>query len=168
MHRLEDVASVLHVANRDFFEEAVGIELLRVGRSQDVSIKIAARDGFFKDRRIRGHAPQAVVFNIPFQLSAGEQVSANVIHPGGLSVGEQPLQWVCSLAGTYARDRRRCRHTGSPSFRKGFETLLYASAAWARFSLRIPIVFLTVSSPLQTLLPALSLFPAAARAVLRS
>src|SRR2546425_7158879 len=31
IHRLENVARVLHVAEGDFFEEAVGVEFLRVG-----------------------------------------------------------------------------------------------------------------------------------------
>jgi hypothetical protein len=36
--RLEDVAGVLHVAEGDFFEQAVGIELFRVRRHQDIVV----------------------------------------------------------------------------------------------------------------------------------
>src|ERR1700704_4049857 len=62
--------------------------------------------------------PESVVINILFQSAAGEQVSADVIHPRGLSVGHQPLQWVRSLPGAHAWDRRRSRHTGSPYISK--------------------------------------------------
>ncbi len=38
IHRLEDVARVLHVANRDFFENAVGVEFFRVRRSENLVV----------------------------------------------------------------------------------------------------------------------------------
>jgi len=79
---LEDVARIPNVAERNHFKHAIGIELLRLGRVQDVRVEVAACDGFLEDRRIGGHSAQAIVIDVFLQLPAGEQVSANVIHPG--------------------------------------------------------------------------------------
>ncbi len=50
--RSEDVASILNVTKRDFFEEAVGVEFLRVRRHEDIVVEIAAGDGLFEDGRV--------------------------------------------------------------------------------------------------------------------
>jgi len=72
---------VLHVANRDFFEDAVGVQLLRIRRQDDIVVQIASRDGLLENRGVGGHPAQSVVIDVFLQLTAREQVPANVIHP---------------------------------------------------------------------------------------
>ena len=90
--RPEDVAGVLNVAKSNFLENAIGIELLRFRRVQNVSVKIASGDGLLKNGRVGGHPAQAIVIDIFLQLPARKQVAAHIIHPGRLAVRQQALK----------------------------------------------------------------------------
>src|SRR5277367_1571964 len=107
---LENVASGLHVADGDFFVDALGVHLLGFRRREDVGIVLAGSDGLFEDGGIGGHAAQAVIVDDALKFAADEQVAADIVHPGGLAVGEQAFQGIgiCSGGGR--------GHGLSPSF----------------------------------------------------
>ena len=93
------------VPDGDLFINALGVQLLGFGRFQDVRVVLAAGNGFLKNRRVRGHPHQAVFLNHFLQAAAGEQVSADVVHPRGLAVFQQRLQRVYALG---SDTRKRC------------------------------------------------------------
>src|SRR6266850_982501 len=130
IYRFEYVARILHVANRDFFEDAVGVELLRFRRQENIVVELASRDGLLENRRVGRHPAQSVVINVFLQLTAREQVPANVVHPGRLPVGQQALQRIRRAAGRNVGNCGCRGHRSSPSLAKIFETLLYAQPGW--------------------------------------
>ena len=125
VYRPEDIARILNVAERNFLEDAVGVQLLGFGRIQNVGVKIASRDGLLENRRVRGHPAQAVVINVLLQSPAGEQISAHIVHPGRLAVPQQALERIRTFSLGDAGKSGCRRHNRSPSPRK---------------TLRIPIV----------------------------
>src|SRR5208282_6413262 len=91
---LENVAGILNIANGDFFVETLGVKRFGVRRIEDVGIKRATEDGLLKNGGVGSHAPQPIILNHFLQLAAGEQVAADVVHPGRLPIVQQTLQGV--------------------------------------------------------------------------
>src|SRR5580704_4095807 len=92
----EDVTGVLDVANGDFFVELLGVQGFGFWGIKNVVVERAAVDGFFKDGGIGGLAAQAVLGDEFFQTATGEQVAADVVHPGRLAVGEEAFERIGS------------------------------------------------------------------------
>ena len=94
----------MNVADRELLVQRLRIERSRVRRFEDLLVIGASGDGLFEDRRVGGHAAQAVFIDQAAQLAAGDQAAANVVEPHRLAEDLQRAQPVLQR-----------RHLGEPA-----------------------------------------------------
>jgi hypothetical protein len=92
VHAAQGVGSVLDVADREALVEALRVQPARARRLQHVPVVGAAGDRLLEDRRIRGHAAQAVLVDQAAQLAASDQAAAQIVEPDRLAEDGQRAQ----------------------------------------------------------------------------
>ncbi len=107
-HRLQHIGRGLDVGDREVLVDLVDAVVARcLELLQGVGVFVAFGDRLLEDRRIGGHALQAVALDHGGELAARDQALLEIVQPGGLAGGFELLQRVhvgfldfiiCSLA----------------------------------------------------------------------
>jgi hypothetical protein len=87
VHRAQDVRGVAYVADRQAFVDGSRVAARTRRGGHGVGVLGTGGERLLEDRRVRGHAAQAVLGDEPRQLAAGNEVPADVVEPDRLAQG---------------------------------------------------------------------------------
>ena len=96
VHRSKDISRHLDVLDDQAFGEcSIADVAFSIERAMQPGIVVgAAGDRLFEDRRVAGHAAQAVLINQSLEPTAADQAAADMVQPHELATLIQSEEWV--------------------------------------------------------------------------
>lgn len=93
---LQLVSDTLRVTHTEAFADCLDALSLKRQSPNVLVVVVAARSRLLKNGWVRGLPPQSILLDQTPQLSAGDQVTPNVVQPEGLPRRSQPIQRVAA------------------------------------------------------------------------